>query len=92
MEWECIGRRQHGDGQSAGVYAALAPQLVAYTLFVCAALVLGPLLVLTEVTYRLIEVPGIGFGKRVKSRIEGARAHWSPHVQDGSGRIRKYSE
>jgi len=54
-----------------GVYAALTPPLGAYAFFVCAALVLGPLLVLAEATYRLIEVPGIGFGKRVNSRIRG---------------------
>jgi peptidoglycan/LPS O-acetylase OafA/YrhL len=54
-----------------GVYAALATHLGSYAFFVCVVLVLGPLLVLTEATYRLIEVPGIRFGKKINSRIRG---------------------
>jgi peptidoglycan/LPS O-acetylase OafA/YrhL len=75
-----------------GVYATLTPQLGAYAFFVCVPLVLVPLLVLTEATYRLIEVPGIEFGKTVNSRIRGLANILNLTVQNGSGEIRKYSE
>ena len=54
---------------------------------VFAALMLALLLVMTEETYRLVEVPGIGFGKRESMAArESERAHRRPHVQNSSGR------
>jgi len=55
--------------QIQGIYAALTPSLGAYAYFVCAALVLGVLVVLAEASYRLIEIPGIKLGKRINNRI-----------------------
>ncbi len=47
------------------IYAALAPYLGAHAFFVCAVLVSGVILVVTECTYRLVEVPGIERGRRL---------------------------
>lgn len=51
------------------IYAALTPHFGAYAFFVCAVLLLLPLLALTEATYRLIEIPGMGLGKKINSLI-----------------------
>jgi peptidoglycan/LPS O-acetylase OafA/YrhL len=64
------------------VYSTLTPQFGAYAFFVCAALVLLPLLVLSELTYRLIEVPGIEFGRRINFRIRHRASISEPIVPD----------
>lgn len=51
------------------LYEILTPTLGTAAYFVCAAAILLPLLLLSEVTYRLIEVPGIRYGKRINARI-----------------------
>lgn len=48
-------------------YAALTPLLGAYAYFACAGLVLLPLLLLSEVTYRLVELPFIRLGQRINA-------------------------
>ena len=50
-------------------YAWLTPLLGPWAFFVCALLLLLPLLAATEAAYRLIEVPGIRWGRRVNRRL-----------------------
>lgn len=50
------------------VYNTLHPQLGSSVFFVCAALLLLPLLVLSEASYRLVELPGIRLGQRLIAR------------------------
>lgn len=54
------------------VYALLIPQVGAYAYFACFIVLLVPLLLLAELTYRFIEVPGIAFGSSMakKSRSQ----------------------
>ena len=62
------------------VYAELSPQLGEYAFFICAALLLVPLIALSEITYRLIELPGIRVGQRINKRIRAnTRSHKNPH-------------
>jgi peptidoglycan/LPS O-acetylase OafA/YrhL len=49
-------------------YAMLTPHLGAYAFFACAGLTLLPLLILSEVTYRLVELPSIRLGQRINDR------------------------
>ncbi|QXH50281.1 acyltransferase [Pseudomonas fakonensis] len=49
----------------AKIYAASAVYLGGYAYFFCAIVVLAVLLVLVEITYRLIEIPGINLGKKI---------------------------
>ena len=51
------------------LYGMLTPTIGAYAYFICASLVLLPLLLLSEVTYRLIEIPAIRYGQRINARI-----------------------
>lgn len=51
------------------LYSTLAPYLGAYAFFVCFALLLIPLLTLSEATYRFIEIPGIQLGRRINRKI-----------------------
>jgi peptidoglycan/LPS O-acetylase OafA/YrhL len=51
------------------LYLLLAHDLGAYAFFVCAAVLLVPLLVLAEATYWLIEVAGINMGKEINRRL-----------------------
>jgi peptidoglycan/LPS O-acetylase OafA/YrhL len=55
-----------------GLYALLVPQVGAYAYFVCFIVLFLPLILLAEMTYRFIEVPGIAFGSSVarKSRSQ----------------------
>ena len=46
-------------------YDELLPFIGPYAFFVCAMLLLAVLLIFTELTYRLIEVPGIHLGRRL---------------------------
>lgn len=43
----------------------------AYVYFVCAALVMVEVLVMAEITYRAIEVPGIKLGRKVIETMRG---------------------
>lgn len=72
-----------------GVYAALLPYLDSYAYFVCALLLLVPLLLLAETSYRLIEVPGIRFGKMINSQPRQLAGATRPHSQDGLGEARR---
>lgn len=49
----------------------LASYLGPYAFFVSAVLVIGVLLLASEITYRFIEVPGIRFGRRITSAVTG---------------------
>jgi peptidoglycan/LPS O-acetylase OafA/YrhL len=51
------------------LYGLLTPTLGAYAYFVCAVALLVPLLLLSEVTYRLVEIPAIRYGKKVSARL-----------------------
>ncbi|MBI4989032.1 MAG: acyltransferase [Rhodocyclales bacterium] len=51
------------------VYQMLTPSMGHYAYFVCAGLALLPLLLLSEATYRLIEIPAIRYGQRLNARI-----------------------
>ena len=51
------------------LYVMLGEYLGAYAYFVCAALVLVPLLVLAEISYRIVEVPGIKYGQKINRKI-----------------------
>ncbi len=48
------------------VYAMLLPYFGSSGFFVCTVILLFPLLLLAEVSYRLIELPGIRFGRRIR--------------------------
>jgi peptidoglycan/LPS O-acetylase OafA/YrhL len=74
------------------VNSTLATQLGAYAYFICAALILIPLIALAEVTYRLIEVPGIEYGKKINRRIRERARILERTIPDGSCAARKYSE
>ncbi len=50
------------------MYSALTPYFSEYAFFVCALVVLGVVLVFSEITYRLIEVPGIAIGRHLIRR------------------------
>lgn len=54
------------------LYALLVPQFGDYAYFICFLVLLAPLLLLAELTYRFIEVPGIAFGSSMtkKSRSQ----------------------
>lgn len=52
-----------------GVYSRLEPAMGAYAYFICAMLVLVELLLVAEVTYRAIEVPGIVQGRRIIKKM-----------------------
>jgi peptidoglycan/LPS O-acetylase OafA/YrhL len=43
----------------------------AYAYFICALLVAGEVLVMAEITYRIIEVPGIRFGRNIIVKMQG---------------------
>lgn len=47
------------------LYTTLSVHIGAYAFFACGLLVLAPLLILTELTYRFIELPGVGFGQSI---------------------------
>ena len=51
------------------LYGLLMPTLGAYAFFVCAVALLVPLLLLSEATYRLVEIPAIRYGKKVSARL-----------------------
>lgn len=55
-----------------GAYNQLSPWLGSYAYFVCAILLLVPLLIVVEASYRMIELPGIRFGQRFAARIRHA--------------------
>ena len=46
-------------------YEKFLPFIGAYAFFVCAILILAVILIFVELTYRLIEVPGIHLGRRL---------------------------
>lgn len=50
------------------VYTALTPYFSEYAFFICALLIFGVILFFSEITYRLIEVPGIALGRRLIQR------------------------
>lgn len=52
-------------GVVTATYANLAASMGAYAYFVCAGFVLGVVLLTSELTYRLVEVPGIKLGRKV---------------------------
>lgn len=45
-------------------YSRLTPSVGAYAFFFCALIVLGAVMVMAEITYRIIEVPGIKLGRK----------------------------
>lgn len=47
------------------IYQLLNLYIGSYAYFICVCILLIPLLILSEVTYRIIEIPGINFGKRI---------------------------
>ena len=51
------------------LYNALSPQIGSYAYFICLLVVMVPLLLLSELTYRFIEVPGIQYGQRLNRKI-----------------------
>jgi peptidoglycan/LPS O-acetylase OafA/YrhL len=52
-------------GTMVTLYGLLAPYVGAYAFFACAGLLTGIVLAAAEVTYRMVEVPGIKFGRRL---------------------------
>jgi peptidoglycan/LPS O-acetylase OafA/YrhL len=55
--------------QIQGIYRSMTPYLDAHAYFVCGLLLLIPLLAFSELSFRLIEVPAINFGKKIIRRI-----------------------
>lgn len=58
-------------GWIVSLYAKLESGMGAYAYFVCAALVMVEVLVIAEITYRAIEVPGIKLGRKVIETMRG---------------------
>jgi peptidoglycan/LPS O-acetylase OafA/YrhL len=58
-------------GYVVSLYAKLEPEMGAYAYFICALLVAGEVLVMAEITYRIIEVPGIRFGRNIIVKMQG---------------------
>ena len=46
-------------------YTFFMPYVGAYAFFICSVLIIGMLLIIVEVTYRIIEIPGIRLGRRL---------------------------
>ena len=61
-------------GWVASLYAKLESDIGAYAYFACAALVMVEVLVMAEITYRGIEVPGIKLGRKVIGTMRGKAA------------------
>ena len=61
-------------GWVVNLYARLEPGIGAYACFACAALVMVEVLVMAEITYRGIEVPGIKLGRKVIGTMRGKAA------------------
>lgn len=55
-------------------YGVLTTHLGGYAFFICAVMVLVPLLLLSELSYRMIEVPGIKLGQRINRRVRAQGA------------------
>ena len=56
------------------LYGMLTPTIGTYAYFACAGLTFLPLLLLSEASYRLIELPGIRFGQRINARFSSSIA------------------
>lgn len=56
------------------LYGMLTPSIGAYAYFACAGLVLLTLLVFSEASYRLVEIPGIRYGQRINARIRARQS------------------
>lgn len=55
----------HAKKQILQTYQLLQPHLGAYAFFVCAVLIIALILFFAEFSYRIIEVPGIKFGRKL---------------------------
>lgn len=71
------------------LYGTLTPALGSAAYFVCAVAVLLPLLLLSEVTYRLIEVPGIRCGKQLNGRVRQRQQPEDRSDSDGKTAVRQ---
>lgn len=54
------------------MYNAFTPYVGYYSFFLCGAILIAVLLVLSEVTYRLIEIPGIRYGQRINAKFRNS--------------------
>jgi peptidoglycan/LPS O-acetylase OafA/YrhL len=66
-------------------YGILSPEIGEYAFFVCTVPVLLIVLALSEITYRLIEVPAIQYGKKINLRLREAEST----ACDSAGTIRQ---
>lgn len=55
------------------LYHTFAIHLGAYAYFFCTALALIPILAISEVTYRFVEVPAIRYGRRINKNIRDSK-------------------
>ncbi|MEJ1365049.1 MAG: acyltransferase [Candidatus Sedimenticola sp. (ex Thyasira tokunagai)] len=69
------------------LYGTLTPAMGAYAYFVCAVPLLLTLLLLSEMTYRLIEVPAIRRGQKINASLRKAES--MSHDGAGAGAIRQ---
>lgn len=58
-------------GYIVKLYAMLEPDMGSYAYFICALVVMAEVLVMAELTYRAIEVPGIKFGRNLIEIMRG---------------------
>lgn len=58
-------------GYVVSLYSKLEPGIGAYAYFVCAVVVMVEVLVMAEITYRAIEVPGIKLGRKAIGTMRG---------------------
>lgn len=65
------------------LYGMLTPTMGAYAYFICAIAILFPLLLLSETTYRLIEIPAIRYGQRINASLRKASLPADAHDQAG---------
>lgn len=54
------------------LYAVLASSLGSYAYFVVAAMIIAALIAVSEISYRLVEVPGIRLGRKINARRAGS--------------------
>ena len=55
---------------SVNIYYKLEPNLGEYSFFICSMLIIGIVLIVAEVTYRSIEIPGINMGRKIIKKME----------------------
>jgi peptidoglycan/LPS O-acetylase OafA/YrhL len=73
------------------LYEFLTPHIGSHAYFLCALLVFFPLVLLSEITYRVIEIPGIRFGQNLNNKLRARAATEARLLQKNLSALTKYS-